>query len=89
MTEPLHAAISLEPLVEAIAERVTERVLKSIGAPSQGYLDVDGAAEYLACHDRRRLYELVRQKRLEPRRDGRRLLFRREDLDACLIRDAA
>ena len=49
------------------------------------YLDVEGAAEYLAA-PRSRIYELVERKRVTPYRDGRRLLFRPTDLDAALTR---
>ena len=65
-------------LVEAIAARVAEMV----ETPSP-YLDVDAAAEYLAC-GRKRIYQLVETGRVRPHRDGRRLLFTRADLDAAL-----
>jgi excisionase family DNA binding protein len=47
------------------------------------YLGVDEAADYLRC-SRQRVYDLVHAGRLVPRRDGRRLLFHRDDLDAYL-----
>lgn len=68
-----------DELVDAIAERVAERVER----PAEAWLDVDGAAEYIAA-PRSRIYDLVSQERVECRRDGRRVLFRREWLDAAL-----
>ena len=41
------------------------------------------AAEHLACKPQR-IYDLVSQERLPFRRDGRRVLFRRSDLDEYL-----
>lgn len=47
------------------------------------WLDVAAAAVYLAC-SAKRIYDLVALGRLRCARDGRRLLFRREWLDAAL-----
>ena len=80
---PLSLAVPPE-LVEAIAERVAELLVERL--PAQGpapWLDVDGAAEYLAC-PKSRVYEFIAAKRVRHFRDGRRVLFRREDLDAAL-----
>lgn len=74
-------------LVEAAAERVAELLADRLDAllapPPEGYLDVDRAAAYLAAK-RSRIYELAESGRLRSYRDGRRLLFRRDDLDAAL-----
>lgn len=71
-------------LVEAVALRVAELLTDRLpAAHADGYLDVDGAAAYLAC-PRSRIYDLVQLGRIAPRRDGRRLLFTRSDLDAAL-----
>ena len=51
----------------------------------EGWLGVQGAARYLACPVSR-IYDLVSLGRITPHRDGRRLLFRRSDLDAALTR---
>ena len=79
-------------LVRAIAEEVA-RVLEERGAivrpPASPYLDVDGAARYLGNASRQRLYDLVSTGRLEPMRDGRRLLFARAELDRYLQGAAA
>ena len=80
--------IDLEPFIDAIAEAVTERIGER-AAPAP-YLTVEQAAEHLACDNKRRIYELVSQGRLKHYRDGRRVLLRREDLDAALeVRDVA
>jgi excisionase family DNA binding protein len=71
-------------LVDAIAERVAERLEPQLAAAGAGdpWVDVDQAAAYLACKPQR-IHDLVSQERLRPDgRDGRRLLFRRSALDA-------
>jgi excisionase family DNA binding protein len=65
-----------------IAERVA-RLLAGRQAADDGYLNVEQAATYLAC-PKGRIYDLVQLRRLRPVRDGRRVLFRRSDLDAYL-----
>ena len=47
------------------------------------WLTADQAATHLGCR-RDRIYDLVQIGKLTPRRDGRRVLFRRLDLDAYL-----
>ena len=69
-----------DDLVELIADRVAEK----IGKPREPWLDVDAAAEYLAC-PRSRIYDLIAMDRLEVRRDGRRVLTRREWCDDFLL----
>lgn len=51
------------------------------------WLDVQAAAEHLACTPRR-IYNLVSEGRLRGARDGRRLLFRVEWLDAVVVEEA-
>jgi excisionase family DNA binding protein len=68
-------------LVEEIAEKAAELVTAA-SAPSP-YLNVDQAAEYLACKPKR-IYNLCSQGRIPFRKDGSRTLLRREDLDAYL-----
>ena len=68
--------------VEAIARRAAELVSERQQQASP-YLDSHGAGEYLCC-SRGRIFDLVQLGKLEPVRDGRRLLFRRSDLDAYL-----
>ncbi len=71
--------------VQAIAERVADLLAnapQSDGKP-EPWIGVDKAAEHLACPTSR-IYDLVSQRRLVPRRDGRRLLFKRSHLDAAI-----
>jgi excisionase family DNA binding protein len=71
-------------LIEAIAERTADLLAERMPDPAEPYLDVDGAAEYLACKPHR-IYDLCRQG-LPVHKDGSRSLFRREDLDRWLTR---
>ena len=79
---PLSLAIP-EALVEAVAERVAEVLAERAPTASDGYLGVEEAAAYLAS-PKSRVYELVAAKRVRHYRDGRRVLFKAEDLDAVL-----
>ena len=71
--------------VQAIAERVAELLADSLagGSAPEPWIGVEQAAEHLACPPSR-IYDLVSQRRLTPRRDGRRLLFKRSHLDAAI-----
>lgn len=70
-------------LLELIAARAAELVEdRGLDTP-EPWIDVAEAAEHLACRPQR-IYDLVSQGRLRHRKDGRRLLFRRSDLDAYL-----
>lgn len=51
--------------------------------PTSPLLTADEAAAYLRC-DRRRVWDLVRTDALPARRDGRRVLLNRDDLDTYL-----
>jgi excisionase family DNA binding protein len=68
--------------VEAIARRAAELLPPAANAISP-WLDTRAAAKYLCCPVGR-IHDLVQLRKLDPYRDGRRLLFRREDLDAYL-----
>jgi excisionase family DNA binding protein len=71
---------ALAELAERLVPLIAARLVPSGESP---WLNAADAARHLAC-SRGRLYDLVQVGRLEPRRDGRRLLFRRDDLDAYL-----
>jgi excisionase family DNA binding protein len=66
-----------------VADRVAALLAERVPPERDGYLGVEGAAKYLG-RPKSRIYELVAAKRLRHYRDGRSLLFRREDLDAVL-----
>lgn len=80
-----------DELLDALADRVAARVLavadRSAPAGSP-WLDVAGAADYLRCKPKR-LYDLCSQRRVPVHREGSRLLFRRDELDAWITSGAA
>ncbi len=73
-------------LVEAVAQRVADLLVERLPAQRgpEPWLDVDAAADYLACRPHR-VYDLVAEGRLRCAKDGRRSLFRREWLDDYLL----
>jgi excisionase family DNA binding protein len=70
-------------LVDAIAGQVAGLIVEQFPEKPSPYLRIDEAAEYLACPVSR-IRDLKDAGKLRHYRDGRRLLFRREDLDAAL-----
>jgi excisionase family DNA binding protein len=73
---------ALDELAKALAPRIAS--LQSGSSPEQDpWLNAKQAASYLGCTPDR-IYDLSQLCRLQPRRDGRRLLFRRSDLDRYL-----
>lgn len=70
-----------EQLAE-IAERAAALVSASAPVVSP-WLNVAEAAERLRCR-KDRIYDLIALGKLHPRRDGRRLLLHRDDLDAYI-----
>lgn len=74
---------ALDALAERLAPRLADRVAQRNGSPV--WLDAAAAAAYLST-SRNRIYDLVQLGKLPTHRDGRRLLFRRTDLDAHVER---
>jgi excisionase family DNA binding protein len=72
--------VALDALADRLAPRLEARMRAESTKP---WLNATEAARHLAC-SRDRLYDLVQRDKLTPHRDGRRLLFRRTDLDAYL-----
>jgi len=69
-------------VADRVAALLAERLPAQRGpAP---WLDVDAAAEYIACRPHR-VYDLVAEGRVRCAKDGRRSLFRREWLDDYLL----
>jgi excisionase family DNA binding protein len=68
--------------LDVLADLVAER-LQPAAPDSSPWLDTTGAADYLAAKPAR-IHDLVALGKLKPRRDGRRLLFARADLEAYL-----
>ncbi len=60
-------------VVKAVAQRTAE-ILSERQLERSGYLDVDRAAEFLAC-PKSRIYALVSAGRIPHEKDGSRLLF--------------
>jgi len=75
-------ALTDEDLAELL-DRLLAKAGDRLTPATTPWLDADGAAEYLAT-SRDRIYDLVQLGKLKPHRDGRRLLFRRSELDAYL-----
>jgi excisionase family DNA binding protein len=75
------AALLLPPeLIDAVAERVL-RVLDERVPSHQHWMGVAEAAEHLCC-SKHRIYHLVSERRIPHEREGARLLFDRQALDA-------
>jgi excisionase family DNA binding protein len=80
----LELTVRLDPdQLDAIAQRVAALLAEPVRPDPGGWLDTNGAAEYVAASTGR-IHDLVGLGKLTPARDGRRLLFRRSDLDAYL-----
>ena len=67
--------------LDAIARRAAEVVSETLPGRDNGFLDVAGAADFLACPPSR-IYSLVSANRIPHHRDGSRLLFDRDELRA-------
>lgn len=75
--------------LELIADKVAEILDARRGRDEpEPWIGVAEAAEHLHCKPQR-IYALVHQRRLKPRRDGARLLFRRSELDVWLATGGA
>jgi excisionase family DNA binding protein len=75
---PLSLALGDEFLGE-LAERVAAVLAERPTSESDGFLDVEGAANFRSC-PKSRIYSLVSAKRIPHHKDGSRLLFDREEL---------
>ena len=73
-------------LVEHVADLVAARVAELLPDRPEPYLDVEAAAEFLACKPPR-IYDLVERGAVPVHRDGRRLLFRASELSAYFDRE--
>jgi excisionase family DNA binding protein len=72
-----------DEVVDELVRRTVAALAERQADEPEPWLNVNSAAAYLDCTPRR-IYDLVEQGRLTPMRDGRRLLFRRQWLDAAL-----
>ena len=82
--------MDLSPLVDALSERIAvlvgdrlaDRLASSNATSTTPWLNAEDAALYLGDAPVSRIHDLTQQRKLVPHRDGRRLLFHRDDLDA-------
>jgi excisionase family DNA binding protein len=86
-TTPVVAAIlealdddALDALADLLAPRIADRLPRQA---DDCWLDSQSAAEYLSV-PRSRIHDLVGLRRLPVHRDGRKLIFRKSDLDRYL-----
>jgi excisionase family DNA binding protein len=85
----MNAALTLTPdALKAIAAEVAALIARERPNEPEPWIDAIAAAAHLSC-DRRRIYDLKNQQRVPYVLDGRRLLFRRSDLDRFLESGAA
>jgi excisionase family DNA binding protein len=94
MTVAEHGALAFAlqappDLVEAVARRAVELLAAETGGDAEGgFIDVAGAAAFLAC-PKSRIYALVSAGRIPHHRDGSRLLFDRAELREYVRRGGA
>lgn len=85
--EPLPLALPVpDGFIAAVAERVAHLLAER--ESDTGFVDVEGAAAYLAC-PRSRIYALVSKRKIPHYKDGSRLLFDRAELRAWVERGGA
>jgi excisionase family DNA binding protein len=83
------AASLLDALDDPALDRLAQLLLPRLGGlvgvpgPESPWLDVPGAAGHLAC-SKYRIYKLVQERQIPFHKDGGRLLFRPEELDAWI-----
>lgn len=81
------ALLADDDALDRLAGVLAPRLASTSAGVSRVWFTVDEAAERLRC-SRQRIYDLVHDGRLEPARDGRRLLFHQEALDEYLLSSA-
>jgi excisionase family DNA binding protein len=70
-------------LLEQIARRAADILAERQPTTASPWLNVTEAADRLRC-GKDRIYDLIALGKLTPRRDGRRVLLHRDDIDAYL-----
>ncbi len=71
----------LDTLARLLEPRLHTRLASAVVSQKAAWLDVEQAAEHLAC-PKSRLYALVSARRIPFEKDGSRTLFDRVELDA-------
>jgi excisionase family DNA binding protein len=77
-----------DALIEIIVNRVLERLEARERPETEPWMNVAEAAAYLACPVSR-VYALVSKRAIPCRKDGRRVVFRRSELDRYLEQGGA
>jgi len=72
-----------DELVEQIAQRAAAILAERQPTTASPWLNVVEAADRLRC-GKDRIYDLIALGKLTPRRDGRRVLLHRDDIDDYL-----
>jgi excisionase family DNA binding protein len=72
---------ALDQLADALLPRLRARLAREAVSQKDAWLDVEAAAEHLAC-PKSRLYAMVSARRIPFHKDGSRTLFDRDELDA-------
>ena len=76
-----------EQVLDGLVEVLAGRVAALLDEPhDDGFLDIDGAAEFLGGCSRKRIYHLVERRRISAHRVGGRLLFDPRELRADVER---
>lgn len=73
-------------LTDAVLDEIAQRAAALVECQpvaTSPWLNVAEAADRLRC-GKDRIYDLIAASKLQPRRDGRRVLLHRDDLDAYL-----
>lgn len=69
-----------DEFVDLVAARAAELLAAQSAEATSPWLNVDQAAEYLAC-SKQRIYDLCSERKVEFSKEGSRTLFRREWLN--------
>jgi excisionase family DNA binding protein len=76
----------IDALADAIAVRIGDKCAENTSRETDlsVWMNAEQAASYMGDAPVSRVHDLVQQRKLIPHRDGRRLLFKRAELDAYL-----
>lgn len=83
MTASLDVLAGLEAQIRALVREEVNELREDLRAGSSPYLTVTAAADYLAATPQR-IYDLLAAGRFPKFKDGRRVLVRRDHLDAYI-----
>ncbi len=86
MTDPALIALFAEMMskLDHLEAEITE-----LAQGRQGWMNADQAATYLGSASRAHVYDLAARGHIPVHRDGRRMLFRKSEIDAYIERSSA